>query len=486
MINIKFQINKSVYSLATLISTAGFNSTYAQQTPNILWIVGDDLGIELGCFGNNEVRTPNIDRLAGQGVKYTNAYAAAPVCSPSRSSLITGMYPPSINSQDHRTIDMTDLPQGIRPITQYFQEAGYFCANGNALDLSKEGKEDYNFKTGKLFDGTDWAQRKLGQPFFAQIQIYNPHRPFVHDQDNPINPDNVHLPACYPNHPLLRADWAMYLESVQQCDKMVGKILSRLEEEGLVENTIVMLFGDNGRPHLRDKQFLYEGGLKVPLIVRWPGKLKSGKVEDQLVSLIDVSATSMALAKIPIPGYMQGNVFIGENATKRKYIFGFRQRMGDAVDDSRSISDGRYKLIWNRMPEVPWMQMSGYKKLEYPAFALYYYLHQQGKLAQPFDLFMVSKKPEIELYNLMNDPEEIKNLANDQRYNGIRNQLYNTLVNSLKQFEKNMIPEKPETIRKAKESSASYFQTGMKKIGLSDQSTDEEIVNYWEKTLIRK
>ena len=138
------------------------------------------------------------------------------------------------------------------------------------------------------------------------------------------------------------------------------------------------------------------------------------------------------------------------------------------------------------MPEVQWMQMSGYKKLEYPAYALYCYLHKQGKLAPPFELFMASQKPEIELYDLRNDPVEFNNLAGNQKYAPIKNQLYNTLIDSLKQFEKNMIPEKPETIQKAKESSAIYFQTGMKRIGLSDQSTDEEIVKYWEKVLNRK
>jgi uncharacterized sulfatase len=478
------QLHSNLLSFFALVSITG-STSYAQQKPNILWINCDDLGVELKCYGNPDVKTPNIDRLASQGVRFTNAHAASPVCSPSRSSMITGMYPPSINSHDHRTIDMTELPAGIRPITDYFREAGYFCTNGSAVDMTKPGKEDYNFITKSIFDATDWTQRKPGQSFFAQVQIYNPHRPFVHDPDNPINPDKVHLPACYPDHPLLRADWAMYLESIQQCDKIVGKFLDRLEKEGLVENTIVILFGDNGRPHLRDKQFIYEGGLKVPLIIRWPGNLKPGKVDDQLVSLIDVSATSMVAAKIPIPGIMQGNVFIGESAVKRKYIFGFRQRMGNAVDDSRSISDGRYKLIWNRMPEVPWMQMSGYKKMDYPAFALYCYLHKQGKLVPPFDLFMASQKPEIELYYLRKDPMEFNNLAVNQKYEPIKNQLYNTLVDSLKQFEKNMIPEKPETVQQAKESSASYFQSGMKKIGLSNQSTDEEIVKYWEMVLNR-
>lgn len=159
---------------------------------------------------------------------------------------------------------------------------------------------------------------------------------------------------------------------------------------------IVILFGDNGRPQLRDKQFLYEGGLKVPLIIRWPGKLKPGKVDEQLISLIDVTATSLAAAKIKVPKYLQGNVFIGKNAKSRQHVFGFRQRSGEAVEDMRSITDGHFKLIWNRMPEIPWMQMSGYKKVEYPAYALFYQLQHEGKLESPVNKFMALKKPKIE------------------------------------------------------------------------------------------
>jgi len=468
-----------------LISFAALVACHSKERPNVLWINCDDLGVELGCYGNPDVKTPNIDRLAGQGVLYTKAYATSPICSPSRSSMITGMYPPSVNSQDHRTIDMTKHPAGIRPITDYFREAGYFCTNGNA-DLTKKGKEDYNFLTKYLYNGVDWSQRSEGQPFFAQVQIFNPHRPFVHDLENPVNPDQVHLPACYPNIPLLRADWAMYLESIQICDKQVGKILDRLDKEGLAENTIVILFGDNGRPHLRDKQFLYEGGLKVPLIIRWPGKLKPGNVDGQLISLIDVTAASLAAAKIEVPKYMQGNVFINKNAKPRHFVFGFRQRSGDAVDDMRSITDGHFKLIWNRMPEIPWMQMSGYKKMEYPAYALFYQLQREGKLESPINTFMAPEKPKIELYDLKTDPMEFNNLADDQNYLEIKQKLFTTLAHSLKLFEKNMIPEKPETIEKAKQSSAAYFKSGMEKIGLSNQSTDEDIIKYWENKFSKK
>ncbi|MEM9986689.1 MAG: sulfatase-like hydrolase/transferase, partial [Bacteroidota bacterium] len=214
-------------------------AAWSQTKPNILWINADDLGRELACYGHPVVQTPNIDRLAKQGVRYTNAYANTPVCSPSRSSLITGAYPTAINCQDHRTINMTELPNGIRPITKYFREAGYFVSNGSGLDMSKSGKRDYNFVPDIIYEGSDWSQRADGQPFFAQVQIKYPHRTFVNSSSHPIDPDEVVLPGCYLDHPLLRADWARYLESVQACDSIVGYILDRLEEEGLAENTIV-------------------------------------------------------------------------------------------------------------------------------------------------------------------------------------------------------------------------------------------------------
>ncbi|WP_238769043.1 sulfatase family protein [Maribellus maritimus] len=458
----------------------------AQERPNILWINCDDLGIELGCYGNKDVKTPNIDQLAEQGVLYENCYATAPVCSPSRSSLITGMYPSAINCLNHRTMDKMPLPEGIKPITEYFKEAGYFCTNGKATDMTKWGKTDFNFETGNLFDGTDWNQRAEGQPFFAQVQIFEPHREFYADKENPISPESVDLPDCYLDHPLIRADWALYLETVQHCDQRVGHFLTRLENEGLTDNTIIVLFGDNGRPHLRDKQFLYEGGLRVPLIIRYPKHFEAGKICTQLVSLVDVPVTSLAFANIPVSEHLQGKVFIGDNAEKREYVLGFRQRMGDAVDNSRSIMDGRYKLIWNKMPEVPWMQLSGYKKLEYPAYSIYKLFYQQGKLFYPYSLFMADSKPEIELYDIKMDPMEFENLADYPKYESIKKTLFSTLKSRLSEIEKGEIPERWEVTKKAKESSAKYYESSMRRRGLGSDSSYEDIIEYWEKKLSEK
>src|SRR5690606_3413873 len=169
--------------------------------PNILWIVADDLGTELACYGTPRVLTPNLDRLAAEGVRYMHLFSVTPVCSPSRSSLITGMYPVSINSHQHRTSHRDSLPADIRAIPEYFRDQGYFVTNGSSGNRTSRGKTDYNFvhNPKKLFDDADWSQRAPGQPFFAQVQIKYPHRPFTPDTIHPIDPDSVELPPTYPN-----------------------------------------------------------------------------------------------------------------------------------------------------------------------------------------------------------------------------------------------------------------------------------------------
>lgn len=461
------------------------NKQKTKSKPNILWIYSDDISLELGCYGNPDVQTPNLDNLAAGGVRYTKAYTTTPVCSSSRSSIITGMYPTSINCLEHRTINKLPLPGHVKPVTEYFKAAGYFCTNMDK-SFEKWGKTDFNFQTENIFDAIDWKDRNKEQPFYAQVNIKYPHRSFVHDSENPIDFKTVKVPDCYPEHELIRADWAMYLESIQHLDKVVGNIVKRLKEEGLWENTIIFFFGDNGRPHLRDKQFLYEAGLNVPLIVYNPFKPGKNKVSHELVSMIDVTATSLDLAGIEVPEYMHGQIFMGKNAVKRDYVYGFRQRCGDAVDDIRSITDGKYKLIWNRMPELPYMQLSSYKRLQYPAFTVYKYLHSKGELSAPYNLFIAERRPEFELYDLSSDPMEFNNLVGKKEYERIESELKTQLKSALKEYEKGMIAEDEATIAKAKESSAKWFEGAMAKEGYTGEISDEEMMKYWEKTLLEK
>jgi len=382
--------------------------------PNILWIVADDLGAELGCYGTPLMRTPSIDKLASQGARFTRCFTTAPVCSPSRSALMTGMYQTTINAHDHRS--MTSLPVGIKPITDYFRQAGYFTANIGKIapGLESHAKTDFNFKVEKPFDSDDFDELRTHQPFFAEIQLFEPHRGSwgpAKTLDYHVDPSKVELPPYYPDDPVVRKDWAGYLDTVDYLDTKVGTILKRLEDQGLAENTVIFFFGDNGRCHVRDKQWLYEGGLHIPLIIRWPGKLKAGSVRDDLVSAIDISAMSLRIAGVTLPTNMQGRAFLEPVVAPRKYIFGARDRCDETVDRIRSVRDDHFKYIRNFMPERPYTQPNAYKERAYPALKVLKRLHAEGKLTPAQELFMADKKPEEELYDLKTDPDEIHNLA---------------------------------------------------------------------------
>lgn len=397
--------------------------------PNILWIFGDDLGVELGCYGCKQVRTPNLDRLAGEGMLYRNAFTTAPVCSASRSALITGMYATSIGAHHHRSHrnDGYKLPEGVKVITDYFRQAGYFTANVTTVapGVRGTGKTDFNFDAGKVFDGNDWSQRKEDQPFYTQINFAEPHRGTPPDvwartrkeAKQHVDPASVELPPYLADHPILRKDWAEYLDAIGVLDEKVGRVLKRLEEEGLAENTIVIFMGDNGRCHHRDKQFLYDGGIHVPLIVRWPGRIKAGSVSEDLISGIDVSATSLALAGIERPARMQGRVFFGEQAqTPRECIFAARDRCDETADCIRCVRDKRWKYIRNFMPDRPYTQKNDYKEKSYPAWSLMAKLYAENKLTAAQRAFFEPGRPAEELYDLQSDPHEVKNLASSAEH----------------------------------------------------------------------
>jgi arylsulfatase A-like enzyme len=316
---------------------------------------------------------------------------------------------------------MTELPPGVKPITDYFRQAGYFTVNLKKIapGLESHGKTDYNFKVDHPFDGDDFDELKLKQPFFAELQFFEPHRGSWkpgQSLEYRVDPAKVELPPYYPDDPIVRKDWAGYLDAIDYLDTRLATVLKRLEDGGLATNTIVFFFGDNGRCHVRDKQWLYEGGLHVPLIVRWPGHIKPGTVREDLVSAIDISATSLKQAGVDLPPNMQGQVFLGPGAKGRKYIFGARDRCDETVDRIRSVRDDRYKYIRNYMPERPYTQPNAYKERAYPALAVMKRLHSEGKLTPAQELFMAPRKPDEELYDLKNDPHEIHNLATSPKH----------------------------------------------------------------------
>jgi N-sulfoglucosamine sulfohydrolase len=401
--------------------------------PNIVWILAEDMGPQLGCYGEPLVKTPNLDRLAAEGARFTHAFTTAPVCSSSRSAMATGMYQTSIGAQQHRTFAKKPLAAPVRHINEYLRQAGYFsvlCAPpktgkrslGEGSGAWGSGKTDYNFSIDRAFDGSDWAERRPGQPFFAQLSIEESHKgygwPLARKQTPRIDPARIRLPAYCPDHAIARDEHANYLESVQLVDRYVGEVLARLEREGLRDNTLVIFSGDNGQCLFRSKQFLYDGGIHVPLIVRWPGQIAASSVRPDFVEGIDVSAAVLGAAGMALPAHMQGRNFLASNAKPRSHIFAARDRCGIANDRMRCVRDRDFKYIKNWLPSIPYMQANPYKEGEYPTWNLVKRLAAEGKLSKEQRHFAAASKPVEELYDLAADPDEVCNLADDPAQRG--------------------------------------------------------------------
>ncbi len=388
------------------------------QKPNILWIMIEDWSPDLSCYGTPFVQTPNIDKLAAEGIRFERAFSTAPVCSASRSAMMTGFHQNYIGAHQHRTADKKPLPYGIKPIPHLLEAAGYYTA------LMVSNKTDCNFTTPRdLFMGKSWEERGPDQPFFAQATFAGTHRAFVRDPQRPIDADQVKLPPYYPDVPLARRDWANGLESVQVVDRQVGQLLQKLEDDGLTENTIVIFIGDHGRCHIRGKQFLYEPGVHIPLIVRWPKHIKPGFVSNELVSTLDICQTIVNLAGAKPEHELQGLYLFGDQLPSRTYIHFNRDKMDDTHDAMRAVRGDRFKLIQNLMPERAYCQLNEYKEQQYPMLALMNVLNMQGKLNPAQARFMAASKPEFELYDLQNDPHEINNLADDAQHAAVKEEL---------------------------------------------------------------
>jgi len=407
-----------------------WNNAICQGRPNIVWIVVDDMSSHFGYQGEPLATTPRVDRLAKEGIVFSRAYATAPVCSTFRSAMITGMYQTTIGAHHHRSSRgelKIELPRGVRTIPELFREAGYFTT---ITDVSgkRNGKQDYDFvyEPSDLYDGIDYSQRKKGQPFFAQFhlrggKIRNSEQGYkaaMADMDLRVERSAVTLPPYYPDHPVIREDWAQYIDSVNYTDIEVGFILDRLKKDGNLENTIVFFLTDHGISHARGKQFLYEEGILIPFVVWAPGLLPQGKVRDEFIAHIDLGATSLQLAGIPIPESMQGRPLFGPDAEPRDYVVSARDRCDETVDRIRSIRKGDFKYIRNFYPQRPYLQPCAYKDAK-PFMPVLRELYAAGKLNEAQSLQLAEIRPEEELYDLTQDPWEINNLSEDPAYQDV-------------------------------------------------------------------
>jgi arylsulfatase A-like enzyme len=392
-----------------------------KSSPNILWIVVDDMSCDFGYQGQTLVDTPHVDRLAKEGVVFSNAYVTAAVCSSSRTSMITGMYQASIGAHNHpsgRGTVKQYLPEPVRMVPELLKEAGYYLSNTN-IGFKNFGKADYDFVWDNkgLYDAPDWSGRKPGQPFFAQIQLLGgklrnlpgQYARVEKELDDLVTPDQVSVPPYYPDVPEFRKDWAEYLNSVQYTDREVGRILQRLKEDEVLDNTIIIFMTDHGISQARGKQFLYEEGVKIPFVVWAPGCIESGTTRDELIEHIDMAATSLYFAGIDIPEYMQARPLFGPQAQSRDFAVSARDRCDETVDRIRSVRKGNYKYIRNFYLKRPYLQPSLYKdKKPFMAPLRQLYAVQS--------LIMAETRPDEELYHLSEDRWEIRNLAEDPKH----------------------------------------------------------------------
>lgn len=414
---------KALQRLAVALILAGGTSfCSAAGRPNILWLSCEDMGSHLGCYGDPVARTPHIDRLAGRSIRYTQACSVAGVCAPSRSAIITGLYPTTLGT--HLMRCRAKLPPNVQPFPVLMRKAGYYCTNNSKTDYQFEPPRD-------CWDDSSsrghWRNRpRPEQPFFAVFNFTGTHESAVVQrgkrataaQDAPaVSPDAAAptLPPYYPDTPAVRQEWARYYECIAALDAWVGKLLAQLEADGLTDETIVFFWSDHGAGLPRAKRWLYDSGVRVPLMVRVPtavGGEPGGRVDERLVSLVDLGPTVLRLAGIEPPEVMQGQAFLGAaTPPPREHQYLVRDRMDERYDIVRGVRTARWKYLRNFQPWKPYYQHVEYgeqstimQEIRRAAAA--------GTLppgAQPF----AGSKPSEELYDLSTDPHETHNLAGD-------------------------------------------------------------------------
>ena len=412
---------------------------------NIIWISCEDIGPILSTYGNEVINTPNIDRIAAEGVKYTNAFSTVGVCAPSRFSIITGMYPARLGAHNMRTgnhnnykspedvfhkLDKGILdksgknvpeyevvtPSYVKLFPEYLRAENYYCVNDN--------KCDYQFNTpfttwDDVFGGGSYKNAPKGAPFFYVKNFYTTHESRIwlrKDKPMTVSPSQVPIPDYYPDIPVVRRDIARKYSNIEALDKEVGQLLKQLETDGMLDNSIIFFWSDHGGNLLRQKRAVGNSGLHVPLLIRYPNGYRAGEVDDRLVSLMDLGPTVMSLLGIAPPKHLDGKAFAGKyEEAPRKLIFGSADRFDESTDMQRSVLDGRYVYIKNFMPELPLIYRNKYRE-QIPMNAKLIALNQEKKLEGNASYIFMNSKPQEEFYDLKNDPYEVYNLAEDPKY----------------------------------------------------------------------
>lgn len=472
---------------ATLDATNSISDLKLPDRPNILWLVTEDMGPYIPPFGDTTVATPNLSKLAAEGVVYPNLYSTSGVCAPSRAAITTGMYPSSIGANHMRTNSYTierELPayeamppSDVKMISELLRKAGYYCTNNY--------KTDYQFKAPvTAWDESSpyahWRNREDNQPFFSVINFTETHEsglfePYgfreietrlYHAGDNSYNWKNkgashannrmteedtpVHIPTdtkfnippyLVDNGVTQRDMWKMY-NNIAEMDKQVGAVLQQLEDDGLLENTIIMFYGDHGGPLPREKRLIYDSGLNTPMIIRFPKKMQAGTKDNQLISFVDFAPTLLSLiGEAPKP-YMQGQAFLGNyKVEERDYIHAAADRFDAETDVIRAVRDEQFKYIRNYRPEQGYYLPITYRE-RIPAMQELLRLRDAGQLNDAQKQWFRESKPNEELFDCATDPFELNNLANNPEYKNKLNELSAEMDKWLKTIADN--PDLPE------------------------------------------
>ncbi|MFI7063112.1 sulfatase [Kribbella sp. NPDC050124] len=419
--------------------------------PNVLWISTHDINPHLGCYtgvwpGAGQATTPNLDALAADGIRFDRAFAAAPVCGPSRSAIVTGCFPPAIGTMHMRT--RATPPADVRLLPQYFRAAGYWTGNSAFTDFQLDVPDPVYDALG---DHAHWRLREdPDQPFFMafhglithESQLYLTDEEFARRTPDATRVEQVDVPPYHPDTEVFRTAWKRYLELVSQMDHWVGTILRQLDEDGLADNTIVVFWSDHGLGMPRGKRWASELGLREPLIVRWPGRVARGSVYDDPVALLDLAPTMLSMCGLDAPGHLHGDVLLGPDGVPRKrrddYVVSARDRMGEQEDTSRTIRDRRFRYTRHLHPDrspmghceypdhlATWAEMRRLHAQE---------AHQQLAFGQPPSVLtelqrsiVAASKPAEELFDVEADPHEEHNLIGRPEYDDVRERLSDAL-----------------------------------------------------------
>jgi len=455
---------RSVTPLCCLLLFAGLAAAAEDKRPNILWLTSEDNSAEwVGCYGNRLAKTPNIDRLAREGFRYTRTFANIPVCAPTRGSWITGVHALSLGIQPMRS--RNEIPHDRIPYYPDLLKArGYYTGNSTKTDYNIGGRSDKDCwdRPGKV----DWKVLPRKQPFFQVVNSTSSHESRAQGsvEKTRCDPNDVVLARYHPDIPDIRKNYAKYYDAVENMDGNIGDSLAKLEELGLADNTIVIYNSDHGGVMPRSKRFLFNNSIHCPLIVRipkqykhlWPAG-KPGTTVDRIVSFIDMPKTWMSLTGAKIPDHMQGLIFLGPHAEpEREFSFGFSERQGDALDDSRSVRGKRYYYIKRYMPYVPWGQHASYT-WRMKATQAWEAHHKAGLTDEITGRFFRPKPHFEELYDTEADPENIRNLIHDPQHAAVAGRMRKALrAWQLKIHDSGLLPEEERAKRAADNSMTIY------------------------------